>query len=102
MKISKKYNGIINKKIENIQKSIKDFEFKLNDLINIDNNKQKLKQDIEKYKDIKKLDRKLVVSLVDKIYVYENLKICVKFRFDEKYREIINLLNNLKDLKVVI
>ena len=97
-----KYNGIINKKIENIQKSIKDFEFKLNDLINIDNNKQKLKQDIEKYKDIKKLDRKLVVSLVDKIYVYENLKICVKFRFDEKYREIINLLNNLKDLKVVI
>lgn len=91
-----KYNGIIGKKIENIQKSIKDFELKLNDLINGDNNKQELKQYIERYKDIKELDRKLVVCLIDKIYVYENLKICVKFRFDDKYREIINLLNNLK------
>lgn len=91
-----KYNGIIGKKIENIQKSIKDFELKLNYLINGDNNKQELKQYIEKYKDIKELDRKLVICLIDKIYVYENLKICVKFRFDDNYREIINLLNNLK------
>ena len=97
-----KYNGIINKKIENIQKSIEDFKLKLNDLINGNKHQEELTKYLDKYKHIKELDRKLVVSLVDKIYVYENLRICIKFKFDEQYVQIINLLNNLKDLKEVI
>ena len=97
-----KYNNIIEQKINKLEDGIKDFALKLNDLINGDKQELELKEYIKKYRNIKELDRKLLVCLISKIYVYENLRICVKFRFDEQYGEIINLLNNLKDLKEVI
>nr|WP_317359406.1 recombinase family protein [uncultured Tyzzerella sp.] len=97
-----RYNGIIEQKLKNLEESIKDFEIKLDDLINGNKQELELNEYINKYKNIKELDRKLIVCLISRIYIYENLRICVKFRFNEQYGKTINLLSNLKELKEVI
>jgi len=47
----------------------------------------------KKYKDIEKLDRKLVVELIDYIYIYGDQKIWVKVKFQDKYDRLVSSLN---------
>ena len=81
-----RYTCIIDKKIEILKKSIKDFETKFNSLVNINEQEQKFIQYLKKHKDIEKIDRKLIIFLIDEIYVYKNSKIYIKFKFNEQYK----------------
>jgi hypothetical protein len=41
-----------------------------------------------KYKNIKKLERNILVELVDAIYVHENKEITIKFRYENDLKRI--------------
>lgn len=82
-----KFSNILEDKIDILQKSNKTLKDKLNDIIDGNCEEQQFIKYFTQYKDIEKLDRKLVVSLIDKVYVYENLRISIKFRFEEQYKQ---------------
>ena len=46
-----------------------------------------------RYKNIKELSRQVVDELIDEIYVYENGRIQIKFRYEEEYKGVIRLIN---------
>jgi len=83
----------------------KRFSYKLNDLtekknqlqdtkIQLLKNKIHLKpwiQDFKKYRNIEKLDRSLVVELIDRIIVYDKTNIFIQFRHRDEIQEILSL-----------
>ena len=81
-----RYTFIIDKKIEILKKSIKDFETKFNNLVNRNEQEQQFVQSLEKYKEIEKIDRKLIIFLIEKIYIYKNSRIYIKFKFNKQYK----------------
>ncbi|MEA5009063.1 recombinase family protein [Clostridium tyrobutyricum] len=48
----------------------------------------------KKYKNIEKLTRKIVVSLIEKIYVYENGKIDIHFRYQAEYENALRFIDS--------
>ena len=48
------------------------------------------------YQNITALDREVVVTLIDKIYVYENREVHIDFNFRDEMAEIYDLLNAAK------
>lgn len=51
----------------------------------------------KEHKTITELNRRILISLVDKIYIYENRKIQIVFRFQN---EFLNLINTLKENEI--
>ena len=47
-----------------------------------------------KYKNIKELNRGILVELIDTIYVHENNKITVKFNFEDQHQRILEFIEN--------
>ncbi|WP_250277552.1 recombinase family protein [[Clostridium] colinum] len=93
-----KFSGILEDKINILEKSTKTLKNKLKNLIDGNSEEQQFIKYFTQYKDIEKLDRKLVVSLIEKIYVYEDLRISIKFRFEEQYKQITQILSELENL----
>lgn len=89
-------------KIKNIKNAIINLENELSEFINGNTQKQEFIQYFKEYKNINKIDRKIVVSLIDKVYVYENLKLVVKFKFDKEYNRVLNFIESLKLLQEVV
>ena len=57
---------------------------------------EKFKRHIEKLKEfegIKKLNRKCIEELVEKIMIYENGNIIIKFRYQNEYLSLLNFKN---------
>lgn len=48
------------------------------------------------YQNITALDREVVVTLIDRIYVYENREVHIDFNFRDEMAEIYDLLNTAK------
>ena len=48
------------------------------------------------YQNIKELDSKILIELVDKIYIYENNIIDVKFNFQDEYKLTLEFIENNK------
>lgn len=48
------------------------------------------------YQNIKELDHKILIELVDKIYIYENNIIDVKFNFQDEYQLTLEFIENNK------
>lgn len=48
------------------------------------------------YKNIKELSRQVVDELIDEIYVYENGRIQIKFRYEEQYKEAMEYVRKMK------
>lgn len=46
----------------------------------------------EKYKNIQKLDRKILISLIEKIYIHDNKEITIVFQFQEQNKQILELI----------
>ena len=47
---------------------------------------------------ITELNRTVISRLIDKIYVYEDKRIEVRFSFEDKFRSLVNLSeNNIKE-----
>lgn len=49
----------------------------------------------KKYRNIQKLDRKLVVELIDQIYVFEGQRIFIKVKFQDEYDRLVSLINGI-------
>lgn len=49
-----------------------------------------------KYKNIQKLDSKIMIELIDKIYIYENKSINIKFNFEDEYKLTTEFIENNK------
>ena len=54
--------------------------------------KQRWMQLYQRYHNVKALDRRLVVTLIDRIYVYEDKRIEIVFRFRDEYNSLLALL----------
>lgn len=44
---------------------------------------------------IQELDRRLIVTLIDKIYIYEDERIEIVFKYKDKYLEALNFINSV-------
>lgn len=53
-----------------------------------------------RYKNIKELSRQVVDELIDEIYVYENGRIQIKFRYEEEYKEAMKYVRKMKTMTV--
>lgn len=51
-----------------------------------------------KYKNIQKLSRQVIDELIDEIYIYENQKVVIKFRYEDEYKEAVEMIKNMKEL----
>lgn len=49
-------------------------------------------QQFEKYKNIKELNRNILITLIDKIYIHENKEITIIFRFQEQNQQLLELI----------
>lgn len=94
-----KFRDMFQNKIDILKKSIENFEEKIHNLVAGNTEEQEFIQYFKKYKNIEKLDRNIVVALIEKIYVYEDLKIEIKFKFDEQYEQILSFIKNMNTLK---
>lgn len=50
-----------------------------------------------KYKNVNSLSRELIDSLVDNIYIYEDKKIKIKFKYEDEYNYLINFIKRRKN-----
>ncbi|WP_033827872.1 hypothetical protein [Bacillus andreraoultii] len=49
-----------------------------------------------KHKNIKTLDRGLLLELVDKIFIHENNKITIQFNFADQHKHILSFIHENK------
>lgn len=49
-----------------------------------------------KYKNVKSLSRELIDNLIDNIYVYEDKKIRIKFKYEDEYNYLIEFIKERK------
>ncbi len=47
------------------------------------------------HRNIQELDRRLIVTLIDKIYIYEDERIEIVFKYKDKYLEALNFINSV-------
>ena len=52
------------------------------------------------YRNIKELSRQVIDELIDEIYVYEDGRIQIKFRYEEEYKEAIEYVMKMKKLAI--
>ena len=51
-----------------------------------------------KYQNIDTLTREVVVALIDTIYIYENKKVKIVFKYQNPYLEALEYIKNNKDI----
>ena len=51
---------------------------------------------------IASLDRRLIVTLIEKIYIYNDARIEIMFKYSDKYREVLTLINTVVNDKEAI
>lgn len=76
--------------IDNYYKELKDLEQASMESDWIDN--------FIKYQNINSLSRELIDSLIDNIYVYENKKIKIKFKYEDEYNYLIDFIKRRKNI----
>ncbi len=89
-------------KIEMVKERINNSEKEITKLLKDDGKEQNFIEYFKKYQNIEKLDRKIIISLIEKIYVYEDCKIEIKFKFQEPYNQVTNFIKNINLSKEVI
>lgn len=88
------------KHIEQIETVIMNLEEEQRRMDKSMNDENPLFTEILKYNNIEKLDRNLLVELVDTIYVHENKEITIVFRFQDELERIFEFVElNTKEQK---
>lgn len=59
-------------------------------------------EEFKEYRNITKLDREIVLTLIDKIYVYENGRIEIKYNYGDEYASVLERIAAFNDDKAVI
>ena len=83
--------------VESYSKQIKDINNKINEYENIinDPNNKKLEDYIDKYKqfnNITSLDKEVIDELIEKIYVFEDKKLEIKFKYNDINENILEII----------
>ena len=73
----------------------KKYSDKLREENNLEDKKSLFKK-IEKYKDIKEINKELIDDMIDKIYSYGNNKVEIIFKYQDEYKNIMKLIKQIK------
>ncbi len=73
----------------------KKYSDKLSEENNLEDKKSLFKK-IEKYKDIKEVNKELIDDMIDKIYSYGNNKVEIIFKYKDEYKNIMKLIKQIK------
>ena len=73
----------------------KKYSDKLREENNLEDKKSLFKK-IEKYKDIKEVNKELIDDMIDKIYSYGNNKVEIIFKYQDEYKNIMKLIKQIK------
>ena len=83
------YNLEINKLKREKKKNEKELEN-----INLDSNKNEWIEKFKKHKDISKLTKTIIDELIEKVEIFENSHIKVKFKYQSEYFMALDFINN--------
>ena len=87
----RRMNELYSKEIRKIDSVLKNRKQEKQALQN-SSEKQRWMKLYQQYHTVKELDRRLVVTLIDRIYVYEDKRIEIVFRFRDEYNSLLALL----------
>ena len=97
----KDFSLAYNEKIQEIKDLIHNFEVELETIKSGISDKQLWLEYFKANKNIKSLNRELVVNLIDYIKVYNNKTIEINFKYENDYKNLLSYLENIDDLEVV-
>ena len=93
----KDINGTFTSKIDNLRYSLRQNEKKKEKKLALNVNYIPWIQEFLQYQNVDKLDRRIVVSLIERVVVYEDNKLEVVFQHKEELEEILKVAKMLKE-----
>lgn len=90
----KDFSLAYNEKIKEIKELIHNFKTELETIKNGISEKQLWIEYFKAHKNIKSLNRELVVNLIEDIKVYNNKSIRINFKYEEEYKNLISYLES--------
>lgn len=94
IKLKERFEG---EKCNALQK-VQELQEKINDAENGQDNTNPFLDNFIKYKNIDKLTREVIVALIDMIYIYENNKIKIVFKYQYPFKAAMEYIENNKEL----
>jgi site-specific DNA recombinase len=91
--------GIYTKKAEEAENAIHRLKEEIEKTIHHSGSKNLWIESFKKHKNVTELTRKTVVMLIERIYVYEDSRIDIKFRYQYDYDQLVNRFNNIEKIK---
>lgn len=69
-----------------------------------DNSRFDWMEEFKNHRNITKLDREIVITLIDKVFVYEDGRIEIKYNYSDEYAAMLDYISayNLENTKAVI
>lgn len=83
---------------KNSMKKIRDLQDKIDDIEKGQSGSNQFIDNFIMYKNIDKLTREVVVALIEMIYIYENNKIKIVFKYQNPFKEAMEYIENNKTL----
>lgn len=83
---------------KNSMKKIRDLQDKIDDIERGQSGSDQFIDNFIAYKNIDKLTREVVVALIEMIYIYENNKIKIVFKYQNPFKEAMEYIENNKTL----
>ena len=96
----KEFNVVYNEKILNIKNLISKFEQEIEILSNGISEKQLWLEYFKAHKNIKTLNRELVVNLIDNIKIHNDKSVEINFKYEDEYKNLLSYLENINELQV--
>lgn len=78
-------------KIEKCERAVEKYHSELDMLKN--NSHPKWMEEFKKHRNISELDREIVINLIDKIFVYENSRIEIKYNYSDEYATMFSYVS---------
>ena len=97
----KDFNFAYSQKIQEIKKLISSLEKEIETIKNGVSKKQLWIEYFKTYKNIKSLNRELVVNLIDDIKIHKDKTVEINFKYEEEYKSLLSYLKNISDLQVI-
>jgi site-specific DNA recombinase len=87
--------GVYSKRCEEAEKSVVKLKEEITNILNNKGTKNLWIESFKKHKNIEILTREIVVCLIEKICIYENGRIEIKFKYQYDYNSALNFIGNI-------
>lgn len=77
---------------------VKELQLKIEDVEKGQDGSNQFVENFKKYKNIDRLTREVIVTLIDMIYIYEDNKIKIVFKYQNPFREALEYIGNNREL----